>query len=194
MEERLKTVSDLNDKMINNFKNINDLLSLIDNASVDNNTDKKQVEYSFEKCMITIYNLLLEYATKVMDLKDGKFTLEWLKSNISDDNSYILADEVEDDEEPIIVAVYERDSYIQDEYVSTILKLQDLVLSEANFEELFDFYKNDTKNIIGCAKMLMYHTEDLEDLSLSAEIELSDGRCVTLEEFKEILEDIRKEK
>ena len=47
-----------------------------------------------------------------MDLKDEKFTREWLKANISDDNSYILADEVEDDEEPIIVAVYERSSYV----------------------------------------------------------------------------------
>lgn len=42
--------------------------------------------------------------------------------------------------------------------------------------------------------MLMYHTEDLEDLALSSEIELSDGSYVTFEEFKEILEDIRKER
>ena len=74
------------------------------------------------------------------------------------------------------------------------MRLQDLVLSKAKFEELFDFYKEDTKNIIGCAKMLMYHTEDLEDLALTAEIELSDGSYVTLDEFKEILEDRRKEK
>ena len=193
MKKRLEIISDLNKKMINNFENINDLLPLIyDNLST---AEEKQISFSsFEKCMATIYSLLLEYSKKAMDLKEEKFTLEWLKSNISDDNSYILADEVEDDEEPIIVAVYERSSYIQEEYIPTILRLQDLILSEAKFEELFDFYKEDTKNIIGCAKMLMYHTEDLEDLALTAEIELSDGSYVTLDEFKEILEDRRKEK
>ena len=192
MNKRLEIISDLNKRMINNFENINDLLPLIyDDLST---AQEKQISLSsFEKCIATIYSLLLEYAQKAMGLKEEKFTLEWLKSNISDDNSYILADEVGDDEEPIIVAVYERSSYIQEEYVPTILKLQDLVLSEAKFEELFNFYKEDTKNIIGCAKMLMYHTEDLEDLALTAEIELSDGNYVTLDEFKEILKDKRKE-
>ena len=41
--------------------------------------------------------------------------------------------------------------------------------------------------------MLMYHTEDLEDLSLTTEIELDDGKYVTAEEFIKILEDRNKE-
>lgn len=183
LEQKLKIVSNLNDRMIDNFKNINDLLPLICNNL--STTEEKQISLSsFEKCMAEIYDLLLEYTVKVMSLKDKKLTLEWLESNIPDDNSYILADEVEDDKEPIIVNVYERSSYIQKEYIPTILKLQDLVLSKAKFEELFDFYKKDAKNIIGCAKMLMYHTEDLEDLYLTAEIELSDESYITLDEFK----------
>lgn len=192
MKKRLEIISDLNEKMINNFQNINDLLPLIYDDLLT--TEKKQISLSsFEKCMATIYNLLLEYSKKAMDLKEEKFTLDWLESNISDDNSYILADEVKDNEEPIIVAVYERSSYIQEEYIQTILRLQDLILSEAKFEELFDFYKEDTKNIIGCAKMLMYHTEDLEDLSLTDEIDLSDKNYITLEELEEMLKDRKKE-
>lgn len=192
MKKRLEIISDLNEKMINNFQNINDLLPLIHDDLLT--TEKKQISLSsFEKYMATIYNLLLEYSKKAMDLKEEKFTLDWLESNISDDNSYILADEVKDNEEPIIVAVYERSSYIQEEYIQTILRLQDLILSEAKFEELFDFYKEDTKNIIGCAKMLMYHTEDLEDLSLTDEIDLSDKNYITLEELEEMLKDRKKE-
>ena len=84
-------------------------------------------------------------------------------------------------------------NHIQNEYIETILRLQDLVLSKAGFEDFFSFYKKDTKNIIGCAKMLMYHTEDLEDLSLTTEIELDDGKYVTAEEFIKILEDRNKE-
>lgn len=192
MKKRLEIISDLNEKMINNFQNINDLLPLIHDDLLT--TEKKQISLSsFEKYMATIYNLLLEYSKKAMDLKEEKFTLDWLESNISDDNSYILADEVKDNEEPIIVAVYERSSYIQEEYIQTILRLQDLILSEAKFEELFDFYKEDTKNIIGCAKMLMYHTEDLEDLSLTDEIDLSDKNYITLEDLEEMLKDRKKE-
>lgn len=192
MKKRLEIISDLNEKMIDNFQNINDLLPLIYNDLLT--AEEKRISLSsFEKYMATIYNLLLEYSKKAMDLKEEKFRLEWLKSNISDDNSYILVDEAKDNEEPIIVAVYERSSYLQEEYIPTILRLQDLILSEAKFEELFDFYKEDTKDIIGCAKMLMYHTEDLEDLSLTDEIDLIDKGCITLKDFKEMLEDRKKE-
>lgn len=111
MKKRLEIISNLNDKMINNFRDVGDLLPLIQDNSLTIEEKQKQM-LLFEKCMIKTYSLLLEYAKEIMDLKDEKFTLEWLKANVSDDNSYILADEVKDDEEPIIVAVYERSSYV----------------------------------------------------------------------------------
>lgn len=89
MNKRLEIISDLNKRMINNFENINDLLPLIyDNLST---AEEKQISLSsFEKCMATIYSLLLEYIQKAMNFKEEKLTLEWLKSNVSDDNSYVL--------------------------------------------------------------------------------------------------------
>lgn len=190
MKRRLELVSNLNKKMIDNFKDINELIPVIyDNFAT--NEKKENTFKSFEQCMYKIYELLVEYTSKTMDLEDDKFDLKWLESNTSDDNSYILADKVAPDEEPIVVAIYERDSYIQEEYIPTLLKLQDLVLSEAKFDELFDFYKEDTENIIGCAKMLMYHTEDLQDVVLINERKTEDKDCVGLENLKQILEDIR---
>lgn len=191
MRERLEIVSNLNKKMINNFKNINELIPIIYD-DLETNEEKQIAFQSFEKCIYKIHGLLVEYASKVMNLEDNKFTLEWLESNISDDNSYILADNVAPEEEPIIVAIYERDSYIQKEYIPTILKLQELVLSEAKFEELFDFYAKDTKNIIGCAKILMYHSEDLKDILVISERKTENKDCVSLEKLKQILEDARK--
>lgn len=190
MERRFELISGLNKKMVSNFKEINELIPVIyDNFAT--NEEKQNTFNSFEKYMYSIYDLLVEYASKTMNLEDNKFSLEWLESNISDDNSYILADEVEVDEEPIIVPIYERDSYIQEEYIQTILKLQNLVLSEAKFDELFDFYREDTKNIIGCAKMLMYHTEDLKDILILTERKTEDEDCVSLEKLKQILQDMK---
>lgn len=191
MQTRLQIVKSLNTKMINNFQEINDLAPIIYDELAT--AKKKEIAFnSFENKIAIIYDILLEYATKIMNLQNDKFTLEWLKANTSDDNSYILADEAELDDELIVVPVYERDSYIQEEYINTILNLQELVLTKAKFYDLFDFYNKDIKNIIGCAKILMYHTEDLEDLALMAERNIDNNDNSGLKTLQEVLSELKK--
>lgn len=191
MQTRLQIVKSLNTKMINNFQEINDLAPIIYDELAT--AKKKEIAFnSFENKIAIIYDILLEYATKIMNLQNDKFTLEWLKANTSDDNSYILADEAKLDDELIVVPVYERDSYIQEEYINTILNLQELVLTKAKFYDLFDFYNKDIKNIIGCAKILMYHTEDLEDLALMAERNIDNNDNSGLKTLQEVLSELKK--
>lgn len=190
MQKRLEIVKELNDKMIDNFTEINNLIPRIYDI-LPTAKEQEVTHKTFENKIYTMYDILIEYAIKVMDLKDDKFTTEWLNSNLSDDNSYILADEVPADEEPIIVPIYERDSYIQEEYVDTILTLQELVLSKSNFETLFDFYTKDIDNIIGCAKILMYHYEDLKDIKLLSERDSDPSNNTGLDRLKEIISELK---
>lgn len=191
MKERYKLVESLNIRMINNFSEIN---GLIEDMCGENFTDNELVVHksNFILCVRTIYSILMEYFKSVMHLDSDVITLEWLKNNVSDDKSYILADEVsERGEESVIVELYERDSYIQPEYIDVLLKLQALVNSTEDFDEYMDFYNSNLKIIIGCAKILLYHSEDLEDLISCENAKLKD--CISLEDFVEMLDDVIKE-
>lgn len=192
MKKRFEIVNDLNERMINNFKKINALMPSIYDI-LGTKEEKEACFNSFKGCMKEMHGLLVEYAIKTMGLEENKFTLEWLENHTTDDNSHILA-EKSTPEDPVIVAVYERESYIQKEYVSTILKLQDLVLSDAKSEDLFDFYEEEGEYVIGCAKMLMYHAEDLEDMVVVQERTSGESESISFEEFKKMIEDrIKKE-
>ena len=182
MNKRFEIVNDLNDRMINNFDKINALMPYIYDM-IGTKEEKEACFNSFKGCMKKMHELLVEYATKTMGLEENKFTLEWLENHTTDDNSHILA-EKSTPEEPVVVDVYERESYIQKEYVSTILKLQSLVLSDAKFDDLFDFYEAETEYVIGCAKMLLYHAEDLEDMVTIQERTSGKSESTSFEEFK----------
>ena len=177
MKQRLEIVSALNTRMIENFKHINKLMLLLDR---DSDKYKESHQESFKSCMNNIYSILLEYFFQVMNLTDTTITSEWLNSHISNDNSYILADKAKDNE-VVVVDIYERDSYIQKEYVEVLLELQELIQANANFDELFRLYNEHGSNIIGCATMLLYHTEDLKDLII-----IENSKCeksISLKEF-----------
>lgn len=191
MKERYKLVESLNIRMINNFSEIN---GLIEDMCGENFTDNELVVHksNFILCVRTIYSILMEYFKSVMHLESDVITLEWLKNNVSDDKSYILADEAsERGEKSVIVELYERDSYIQPEYIDVLLKLQALVNSTEDFDEYMDFYNSNLKIIIGCAKILLYHSEDLEDLMSCENAKLKDS--ISLEDFVEMLDDVIKE-
>lgn len=174
MRERYRVVENLNVKMIDNFCKINELMKKIYDESP---TDDELIAYksNFILCIKSVYEILMQYFKTVMDLESDVITLEWLKNNISDDNSYILADKAnEKGEEPVIVRLYERDSYIQAEYIDVLLEFQNLVNSSEDFELYMKFYNSNLKTIIGCAKILLYHSEDLEDLIDCENAELGD--------------------
>lgn len=180
MKKRCDVVKGLNSRMVNNFKRINTTMVNMDNKTLTEETRKK-CEVDFIKSMKSMYDILIEYFKLIMGLKEDVITLDWLKKNISNDNSYILADKAGEGE-IIYIDVYERSSYIQEEYVDILLKLQDLVKSSEDFESYIDFYENNLEYVIGCAKMLMYHTEDLEDL-IACENSKIEGDGIPLDEF-----------
>lgn len=163
MQERLEIIRNLNNKMVSNFKSITNLYPVLYDKTLTIKEKKKECNL-FREYVFTIYEILLEYMISIYNMENAIFEEEWLKKHISDDNSHILAEELSGDKNPISIEVYERESYIQEEYIQTLLKLQYLVLNDAKFYDLFKFYDSDIYNIVGCAKMLMYHLEDLEDL------------------------------
>ena len=185
MQKRYDVVEGLNLRMVNNFKRINAIMADMYDETPTEET-KKKCESDFVGCMKSMYDILMEYFKSVMVLEKDVLTLEWLKNNISDDNSYILADRAGDDE-IIPISICERDSYIQKEYVNILLELQDLVKSSEDFEIYIDFYDSNLEYVIGCAKMLMYHAEDLEDLIACENAELKGG--VPLNEFIKMIRD-----
>ena len=162
-KNKFEMVEDLNKKMVSIFINNNKMFDIIDDKnSSDSEKEKASDVISLSLC--NIYSLLLEYANKCMNMNSSEFSREWLEKNITDDDSYIQAEKNSSVDNPISVSVIERESYIQPIYIDSILKIQGLVKSEASKEDILNFYDYDLENIIGIAKMLMYHSEDLEDL------------------------------
>lgn len=188
MNERFNVVNGLNERMVKVFTSNNEIYPVISDESIS--LEKKlDSTNQFEGNMRNMYDILLEYATTVMGLRDAQFTEEWLICNISVDKSHILA---EKSDEPVAIEIFERASYLHSEYVPVLLKLQNLILNGSEFEVLLNFYDEELESLIGMAKMLMYHAEDLEDILLIERRKNSSAKPMILKDWRKAIEDMRK--
>lgn len=163
LNSRFEDVNTLNMGMVEVFIKNNECFSIIDNEE----SSKKEFDDAVDKIsqnLDNIYSIVLDYSKTIMGMDVDEFSRAWLEKNITDDDSYIVAENESSIENPISVEIIERNSYIQPQYIETILTLQELVKSKASCDDRLNFYNYDLENLIGVAKMLMYHAEDLEDL------------------------------